>query len=327
MNKFVKKGFCLVLATGLIASTFAGCAKIDYVTSGAIKAIHEIKDGSWQNTESQPGAESGTSEDTPLVEFTPGTYGGKEFKTIEDVAKYYVEAYNYTKTLTAEYINEDGGKETFYKLLGDENIVPGDVMIDGKANAIINKLVPTIVGGIFKPNTYGLPPCNNRNPLIDNTNSNEADPGPHDFRTSALTADDILAANIVDNKDGTITMTIQPKACEMSVRGEDAQGKFFEVLGDIGAVVKDIDIISFEQGTADDNVKVTYKGGTGKVKINTSTNEIVEADYEMIADVAVTHATVKVIKDKSASLKITYTNHYPADDDYLKAKKGLTRVK
>ena len=50
MNKYVKKGLCLVLATGLIASSFAGCAKINYVTDGAIQAIHEIKDGSWQNS-------------------------------------------------------------------------------------------------------------------------------------------------------------------------------------------------------------------------------------------------------------------------------------
>lgn len=49
MNKYVKKGLCLVLATGLIASSFAGCAKVNYVTNGAIKAIHQIKDGSWQN--------------------------------------------------------------------------------------------------------------------------------------------------------------------------------------------------------------------------------------------------------------------------------------
>ena len=29
-------------------------------------------------------------------------------------------------------------------------------MIDGKENAVINKLVPGIVDGLFKPNIYGL---------------------------------------------------------------------------------------------------------------------------------------------------------------------------
>ena len=66
MNKYVKKGLCLVLATGLIASSFAGCAKVNYVTEGAIKAIHQIKDGSWKNQ--AEGKEAGSSEDTSVLE-------------------------------------------------------------------------------------------------------------------------------------------------------------------------------------------------------------------------------------------------------------------
>ena len=38
-----------------------------------------------------------------IDEFKAGTYGGKEFKTQEDVVNYYKECYDYTKTLTAEY--------------------------------------------------------------------------------------------------------------------------------------------------------------------------------------------------------------------------------
>ena len=145
MNKYVKKGLCLVLATGLIASSFAGCAKVNYVTNGAIKAIHQIKDGSWQNQ--TEGEEAGSSDDTSVLEkpFEAGTYGGVEFKSLEDVANYYKEAYDYTKSLTAEYTNQEGGTETFYKLLGNEKINVGSVMIDGKENAVINKLVPGIV--------------------------------------------------------------------------------------------------------------------------------------------------------------------------------------
>ena len=66
MNKYVKKGLCLVLATGLIASSFAGCAKVNYVTEGAIKAIHQIKDGSWKKQ--AEGEEAGSSEDTSVLE-------------------------------------------------------------------------------------------------------------------------------------------------------------------------------------------------------------------------------------------------------------------
>ena len=101
-------------------------------------------------------------------------------------------------------------------------------MIDGKENAVINKLVPGIVDGLFKPNIYGLVPCNNRNPKLDNYNVNEKDPGKKDFTKSYVKGEDVLDANIKDNGDGTITMVIQPKAAEMSMRGEDSQGNFFE---------------------------------------------------------------------------------------------------
>ena len=327
MNKFVKKGLSIALAAGLIATSFAGCAKINYVTGGAIKAIHEIKDGSWQKQDETATADASGDPVVLPESFKAGTYGGVKFDTLEDVAKYYVEAYNYTKTLTAEYIQEDGSKATFYKLLGDENMELGDILIDGKSNTLINNLVPTIMNGLFKPNTYGLVPCNNRNPELDNNNGDTTKKADHDFRTSGVTVEDILDANIKDNGDGTITMTIQPKAGEMSTRGDDSAGRFFEVLGDIGGVINDIDQISFSQGEALDNVKVTYKGGTVTVKIDTATKEITEADYKMVANIAVTHANVAVIKDKSASLVITYTNHYPASDEYLMEKKGIQRVK
>ena len=322
MNKLVKKGLSLALAVGLVATTFTGCAKIEYVTNGAIQAIQEIKTGDWQNTD----AEGTEDVDTINIdELTPGTYGGVEFKSLDDVAAYYVEAYNYTKSLTAEYITEDGSTATFYKLLGDEKLSIGDVMIDGSANAVINKLVPGIVDGMFSPNTYGLVPCYNRNPDLDNNLEDDTRKADHDFRTSLITVDDILAANVTDNGDGTITMVIQPKAAEMSTRGDDSQGRFFEVLGDIGATVSSISVLSFAQGTPEENIKVKYKGGTVTVKIDTATKEIVEADYNMLVDIAVNHANVTVIKDKSAALQITYTNHYPADDQYLMDAKGIKR--
>ena len=127
--------------------------------------------------------------------------------------------------------------------------------------------------------------------------------------------EDFFDANITDNGDGTITMVIQPKAAEMSMRGEDSQGDFFEVLGDISATVAQIDVISFAQGTAEDNIKVTYKGGTVTCTINTKTKEITKAEYDMVAEVAVNHANVAVIKDKSASLLIKYKNTFPASDE------------
>lgn len=328
MKKTVKKLVCLALVVAMCAS-FAGCAKINYVTNGTIKAINEVKSGDWLNAGEDAADDGASDADVAVIdELTPGTYGGVEFNTHEDVANYYVEAYNYTKSLTAEYITEDGSTATFYKLLGDEDLTIGDVMIDGKANATINKLVPGIVGNMFSPSTYGLVPCSNRNPDLDNNSENVANgeaTQSYDYRTSFFKAEDILAANVVDNGDGTITMQIQPKAQELAMRGDGSQGSFFEVLGDISGTVGQINLIKFEQGDANDNVIVNYKGGTATVKINTATKEVVEADYKMIVDVAVTHASVTVIKDKSANIQITYTNHYPASDDYLMKSKKIQR--
>jgi len=321
MKKTLKSILCLALVAAFVAS-FAGCAKINYVTNGAIKAINEVKSGEWQKTGEEEGEEM--VDDIKIDELKPGTYGGVQFNSLEDVAKFYKEAYDYTKSLTAEY-NENGNTVKYYKLLGDETMEIGEVMIDGSANAVVNKLVPSIVDGMFKPNTYGLVPCYNRNPDLDNNSEDEHKKADHDFRTSAVTAEDILAANVTDNKDGTITLVIQPKMAEMSMRGDDSQGRFFEVLGDISGVVGDIDAVSFTQGTAEENVKVFYKGGTVTVKVDTKSKEILEGDYVMETTVQVTHASIAVIKDKSANLTITYKNHYPASDDYLKEKKGITR--
>ena len=322
MNKLVKRGFSLALAIGLVATSFTGCAKIKYVTEGAVQAIQEIKTGDWQN---QDAGDDFDVDTINIDELTPGTYGGVDFQNLEDVATYYAEAYNYTKSLTAEYITADGSTATYYKLLGDEKLSIGDVMIDGSANAVINKLVPGIVDGMFAANTYGLVPCYNRDPNLDNNLEDDMRKADHDFRESGITADDILAANVTDNQDGTITMVIQPKAAQMSTRGDDSQGRFFEVLGDIGATVSSISVLSFAQGTPEENIKVNYKGGTVTVTINTATKEITAADYNMLVDIAVNHANVAVIKDKSAALQITYTNHYPASDEYLKDTKGITR--
>jgi hypothetical protein len=322
MKKTIKSIVCIALVAALLAM-LAGCAKINYITNGTIKAINEVKSGDWANA-GEGGEEEGEEDKILIDELTPGTYGGVDFNSLDDVAAYYKEAYDYTKSLTAEY-DENGNTATYYKLLGDESMEIGDVIIDGSANAVVNKLVPSIVSGMFKPSTYGLVPCYNRNPDLDNNSEDEHKKEDHDFKTSAVTGEDILAANVTDNGDGTITMVIQPKGAEMSMRGDDSQGRFFEVLGDISGVVADIDAVSFTEGTPEENIRVIYQGGTVTVKIDTKTKEIVEADYDMETTVKVTHASIAVIKDKSALLTIKYVNHYPASDEYLMSSKGIKR--
>ena len=259
--------------------------------------------------------DANSSEDAVVIdEFAEGTYGGKEFTSVEDVVNYYVECYNYTKTLTAQY-NDNGTTATYYKLLGMEDLKVENIMVEGKSNDLINQLVPTVVGGLFTGGLKGLPPCGNIAPASDTVTDSNID-----VTKSLLTAEDVLMANVVDNGDGTINITIQPKAVELSMPAQDAQGHFFNTLGDISSTVESIEQLSFSTGTINDNFVVTYKGGSGTVTINTATNEIVSGEYTMKVHVDVSHANVLVLKDKSASLDIIYTNTFPATNEQLNEK-------
>lgn len=261
--------------------------------------------------------DANASEDAIVIdEFAEGTYGGKQFSSVEDVVNYYVECYNYTKTLTAQY-NDNGTTATYYKLIGMENLEVNNIMVEGKSNDLINQLVPTVVGSLFTGGLKGLPPCGNIDPTADTVTDSNID-----VTKSLLTPEDVLMANVVDNGDGTINITIQPKAVELSMPAQDAQGHFFNTLGDISSTVESIDQLSFSTGTINDNFVVTYKGGSGTVTINTATNEIVSGEYTMKVHVDVSHANVLVLKDKSASLDIVYTNTFPATAEQL-AEKGV----
>lgn len=316
MKKSVVRGLSIVFVVALFASSFAGCAKVGYVTDGAIQAINEIKDGSWKDTDTDPNANAADADAATIDEFVAGTYGGVKMDSMEDLVKYYVESYDYSKSITAQYKDGDGNTQTYYKLLGEEALAVDNILIEGSENSIINKIVPGIVKQLYSPGLNGLSPSWNRDPKLDILEDGSS------LETSRLTVDDILAANAKDNNDGTITLQLQPKKAEMSCVGQDSQGKFFTVLGAIDEVVDSISVLSWSEGTTAENCRVIYQGGTGTITIDTKTKEIVKADYHMTVKVVVTHATVTVIKDKSAALDVIYDLHYPASAEYMmKAKK------
>lgn len=323
------KGIILTTAIALIAGSFTGCAKIGYVVNGTVSAISSVKSGEWKQEEAADAINTEGDNVIIIDTFKAGTYGGKELATQDDAVDYYVECYNNTKAMTAEYTDTDGNSYEYYDLVGEETLSVDSILINGTKNDMLNNTVPGIVKTAFAKGVYGLPPSNNRDPLIDNLNMDANNPGEYDFRTSYFKPEYCLACNVTDNNDGTITMTIQPKDGSMSARGADAQGSFFEVLKNLGETVASLfdsyDMLSWASGSTDENCRVDYKGGTGTVVIDTSTNIIISADYEMHVYVEVNHANVSVIKDKSGSIYLTHHIHYPASADYLMESKGLTK--
>lgn len=328
MKKIVKRICIVVLALMLILS-FTGCAKISYVVNGTVNSIQEVKEGKWKGDASDAVQQEAEENVINIDPFKAGTYGSKEFKTEADVVNYYVECYNNTKAQTAKYEDKDGNVFDYYALVGEEKLEIDGIYIDGTKNEMLNNVVPGIVKTAFAKGVYGLPPSNNRDPLIDNDNMEAGNPGEHDFRKSYFTPEYCLACNVKDNNDGTITMVIQPKDASMAARGADSQGSFFEVLKDLGGTVagifNDYDALSWASGTTEENCKVNYRGGTGTITIDTKTNTVVSADYHMNVMVEVNHANVSVIKDKSGAIYISHYIHYPASDDYLKEAKDLVR--
>ncbi len=317
MKKTFKRVLCAVTAVCLIL-TLAGCAKINYVTNGTIAAIKAVQDGSYLETDT--GADEGNATASTIEPFVANTYGGVEFATEEDVINYYIECLNNTKSQTSSY-TENGSPATYYKMVCEEALTVENLLIEGKKNSMIDDLVPTLLDEMFHGGVNGLPPSTNRNPDLDHTED-----GTVDFKTSPLQVDDIAACNVADNGDGTITLTLQPKATILSMPGKDSQGRFFNTLGDITSTVESISVLSFSGGTIDENFVVNYDGGTGVIKIDTATKEIVEADYTLIVHIDVQHANILVIKDKSASLDVIFKIHAPASDEYLLETKGLVRA-
>ena len=170
----------------------------------------------------------------------------------------------HTKTLTAQYKDDKGQTQTYYKMLCEEDLNVHDIAINGNVNKTINGMVPGIVKPIYKPGLNGLVPSTNRDPKLD---TDEWDGKGESLQTSRLVADDLVTANVKDNGDGTITLQMQPEYVNTSAPGKDAQGHTFQSSGAIDSTVDSITVLSRSEGTTADNCKVNYYGGTATVTI------------------------------------------------------------
>lgn len=290
--------------------------EINYFYSAMHNASVALSDGSWKNAGKTDTADNADIESA----FVAGKYGSVEFKTADEAINYYVEAYNKTKAKTASYIDDQGNQQTYYAMLGTEELKINNVLVEGKENSIINGLVPSVVDSLFTPNVYGLPPCANRDP------SQDVDENGDSLQTSRLTPEDIKNCSVKDNGDGTITITLVPNDVQMSHKGLDAQGRLFNTLGAIDKTVDSISVLSWASGSTAENCSVLYSKSNAVVKIDTASGEIVEADYNLNIDINVQHANVAILQDKSASLNISYKQHFPADDEYLMNSRGVKRA-
>ncbi|MDE5996361.1 MAG: hypothetical protein K2G56_05525 [Eubacterium sp.] len=264
---------------------------------------------------------SDEDEGVASLTFTPGTYAGVDFKTQDEVVQYYIDAYNKTKPQTAQYKDADGNTQTFYKMVGTEDLTveDGSLLIDGSpANSMVQGLIPQVLGGIFKPNVNGLAPCGNRNPNEDKDENG-------DLLTECRVKPEDVDSVSVAEKDGKVVLTIMPKAVNMSHKGLDAQGHFFNSLGAIDNTINDLGV-GWASGTTEQNCIVNYEGGTVVATIDPASGEIVEADYTMTVKLDISHVNFMILKDRGAALTLVYTQHFPADDQYLMDKRQLTRL-
>ena len=167
------------------------------------------------------------------------------------------------------------------------------VQIDGKDNSAVKSLAD----GFMKATgtNMDLPPYKGEdNPM-----------------ECLLTTADIDSATYKDNGDGTATIKIVPKAAENARFKADPQGKSFNVMEDVAGALANISAITWSEGDANSNVKLTEKDGYIEVTYNKDTKMMTKADYVLVTYADVTHANVLILRDKSASVKFVYTMTYP----------------
>ena len=262
-----------------------------------------------QGKKSYSGAYSAAKKVTTAKDpFKKGKYAGVQLNTTADAVRYYVKAYNATKKETAKYKDLET-EEIYicYKMLGCQEMFVTNTRINGSKNSFFDSYFESLLTDLTMPT--GLPPSTSVNKSAD------TDLNGKSLITSRLRDTDVASLSIKDNKNGTVTLTIKPKAVQMSSPGADPQGRFFTTAGPmydaIDQVIKE-NGGKWTTGNAKKNVTMNYTGGIGTITINTSTGKISKAMYKMIVKAEIRNITLSGQKFKSIAMDCSKVDTFPA---------------
>lgn len=257
-----------------------------------------------QGKKSYSGAYSAAKKVTTAKDpFKKGKYAGVQLNV-----RYYVKAYNATKKETAKYKDLET-EEIYicYKMLGCQEMFVTNTRINGSKNSFFDSYFESLLTDLTMPT--GLPPSTSVNKSAD------TDLNGKSLITSRLRDTDVASLSIKDNKNGTVTLTIKPKAVQMSSPGADPQGRFFTTAGPVYDAVDQAlkeNGGKWTTGNAKKNVTMNYTGGTGTITINTSTGKITKAKYKMIVKTEIRNITLSGQKFKSIAMDCSKVDTFPA---------------
>lgn len=265
-----------------------------------------------QGKKSYSGAYSAAKKVTTAKDpFKKGKYAGVQLNTTADAVRYYVKAYNVTKKETAKYKDLET-EEIYicYKMLGCQEMFVTNTRINGSKNSFFDSYFESLLTDLTMPT--GLPPSTSVNKPADRDLNGKS------LITSRLRDTDVASLSIKDNKNGTVTLTIKPKAVQMSSPGADAQGRFFSTLGPMYDTFDQMlkqNGGKWTTGNAKKNLHMNYTGGTGTITINTSSGKITKATYNMKVNVDVQHVTISGMKDQRVQLRVIVKDTFPMSQE------------
>lgn len=292
----------VVLCVVMVASTFAGCTfKIDIDLKGdglpVANVVPETPATQAPATQAPatqaptaapatdaPAATAPTdapAADTPTTD-APATDApavSADPATTEEIVAEYVKVYNTTKATG-----------TF---LGKSSMECASVKINGKEQGALK----TLAGSIITSNGTDQPLM----PYKDDNPGNEC----------LVTPADVASATYKNNGDGTATIKIIPKGTVNDKIFEGAQGKFFNVMEDVGSALANISVISWAEGDANSNTTLTTDGGYAEVTYNIESKMMTNATYVLITNASVEHCNVTFFKDQAGEAQFVYTVTYP----------------